>query len=173
VLLAAVSDRKVVQFSHRKPLAEAAEKRTIEPWGVLSWRGRWYVVGHDRAREDVRSFRLDRITGGVRVLPGAPVAHRPDKIDMLALVRGADPQRAQSAKVRVSRGRAIQLRRMARSTVEDGETDLLMVDFRDSGSLAALIAAAGVDAVALEPPALVSAVITLLQGAAGAPGGRQ
>lgn len=168
VLLAAVSDRKVVQFAHRKPMAERDQKRTVEPWGVLSWRGRWYVVGHDQARGEVRSFRLDRIVGGVRVLASSPTATRPEQLDMLALVRGADQQPGREARVRVSRGHAVQLRRAARAVTPDGDTDLLTIDYRDTGWLAAQIAAAGSDAVALDPPSLVDAVVALLRAASGA-----
>ena len=115
-LLAAVSGRRVVQFRHRKPHTDNAERRTIEPWGVLSWRGRWYVVGYDRARQDVRSFRLDRIVGGVKTLPGeAAQTARPDGLNMLDLVRGANPQPDRLATVRVRPHRAVALRRLAQS----------------------------------------------------------
>jgi proteasome accessory factor B len=53
--------RAVVTFSYR------SETRTVEPWGLTSKRGHWYVVGFDRAREAVRAFRADRIEGDVEV----------------------------------------------------------------------------------------------------------
>jgi proteasome accessory factor B len=166
-LVAAVSGRRVVQFDHRKPFAEAPERRTIEPWGVLSWRGRWYVVGHDRERDQVRSFRLDRISGEVKTLSVAARTSRPAELNMLALVRGANQQADHSARVRVSADRAGQLRRMARNSEPAGEGSVLTIDFRDLDRLAGVIAAAGTDAVALEPPELVKAVTALLAAAAG------
>jgi proteasome accessory factor B len=166
-LLAAVSGKRVVQFSHRKPYAEAAERRTVEPWGVLSWRGRWYVVGHDRGRGDVRSFRLDRISGGVKVLAVEPETTRPADLDMLELVRGANNQPGQLATVQATPGRAVQLRRLAQKVVREGDFDVLTIDYRDTGWLSALIAAAGADAVAVEPPTLVKSVMALLEGASG------
>ncbi|CAN5614796.1 WYL domain-containing protein [soil metagenome] len=168
VLLGAVSDQRVVQFAHRKPHAEAAERRTVEPWGVLSWRGRWYVVGHDRTRGEVRSFRLDRIAGAVTVVPGTPSTIRPPDLDMLELVRGSNNQPGRIARVRVRDHRAGQLRRMARNTVPaDAGHLMLELDYRDSDWLAAVIAAAGADATALEPPDLVASVIELLSAASG------
>ncbi|MEO6700572.1 MAG: WYL domain-containing protein [Jatrophihabitantaceae bacterium] len=166
-LVAAVSGKRVVQFEHRKPFAEAAERRTIEPWGVLSWRGRWYVVGHDRDRGEVRSFRLDRISGELRTLAGAARTSRPAELNMLALVRGANAQQDRSALVRVTADRAGQLRRMASSCEPDGAGSVLRIEFRDLDRLAGLIAGAGTDAIALEPPELVKAVTTLLAAAAG------
>lgn len=36
-------------------------RRTIEPYGVIGWRGYWYVVGYCCLRQGYRLFRLDRI----------------------------------------------------------------------------------------------------------------
>ena len=46
-----------------RPARDEPQTRTLEPWGVLSWRGRWYVAGLDRDRGEPRSFRLSRIVG--------------------------------------------------------------------------------------------------------------
>jgi proteasome accessory factor B len=167
-LLAAVSGQRVVQFAHRKPQAEAAEKRVVEPWGVLSWRGRWYVVGHDRSRGEVRSFRLDRIEGPVKTLAEPATTSRPAGLNMLELVQGANQQVGEVATVRVTANRGGQLRRQAAASEPgvDGE-DVLRIEFRDTGWLAAMIAASGVDAVAVSPPELVTAVVRLLQSAVG------
>ena len=166
-LVAAVSDRRVVQFRHHKRYSDNTDRRTVEPWGVLSWRGRWYVVGHDRDRGEVRSFRLDRIVGEVKTLPGTARTERPAELDMLALVRGANHHPNQQALVRVAPNRGGQLRRLA-SSAEHGEGgDLLTISYRDLDRTAGLVAAAGPDAYVLEPPELVKAVVALLEAAAG------
>ncbi|MBV9582076.1 MAG: YafY family transcriptional regulator [Chloroflexi bacterium] len=41
--------------------AEDVTERTIDPYGVVVHRGRWYAVGWCHLRRDVRLFRLDRI----------------------------------------------------------------------------------------------------------------
>ncbi|HST48918.1 helix-turn-helix transcriptional regulator [Jatrophihabitans sp.] len=166
-LMTAVSERRVVQFGYRKQSAPAPEKRTVEPWGVLSWRGRWYLVGHDRGRGDVRSFRLDRLVGEVRTLAAAAETSRPEDLDMLELVRGAHYQPDQLARVRVAPGRGGQLRRQARQVHSTPDGDELSLDYRDLERLAGLVAGVGADAVALDPPELVAAVVRLLEGAAG------
>jgi proteasome accessory factor B len=50
-----------VEFDYR------GEHRVVEPWGITSHSGRWYVVGFDRSRGAPRTFRADRIEGDVRV----------------------------------------------------------------------------------------------------------
>lgn len=60
-LFDAFRHRAVVTFAYR------GEPRTLEPWGLASKRGHWYVVGFDRDRDAVRAFRADRIVGDVEV----------------------------------------------------------------------------------------------------------
>ncbi|BBZ27551.1 transcriptional regulator [Mycolicibacterium madagascariense] len=36
--------------------------RTVQPYGVVAHAGHWYLTGHDTARQDIRTFRLDRMT---------------------------------------------------------------------------------------------------------------
>ena len=63
--------------SSRSPTA--ANPRTVEPWGLSSKRGHWYVVGFDRDRDAIRAFRADRIDGDVEV--GEPDAFaRPGRL---------------------------------------------------------------------------------------------
>jgi proteasome accessory factor B len=78
-LLAAARAGRVVTFAHRGHPAAEARRRTVEPWGVVSYRGRWYLVGHDRDRDDVRCFRLSRIEGEVTATGarGAVTRRRP------------------------------------------------------------------------------------------------
>jgi predicted DNA-binding transcriptional regulator YafY len=48
------------------------EAREVEPWGLLSREGWWYVVGLAVERQAMRAFRVDRIEGDVDVgEPGA------------------------------------------------------------------------------------------------------
>lgn len=36
-------------------------QRKVEPYGIVGWKGRWYLVGYCCLRQDYRTFRLDRI----------------------------------------------------------------------------------------------------------------
>jgi predicted DNA-binding transcriptional regulator YafY len=80
----------VVTFGYR------GETRELEPWGLSSKRGHWYVVGFDRVRGAVRAFRADRITGDVEVGPGDAFAvpedfHADDHIEDRAWMLGDAP----------------------------------------------------------------------------------
>jgi proteasome accessory factor B len=158
-LLDAARTATVVQFDYVKAGREEPERRTLEPWGVLSWRRRWYVAGLDRDRGEPRSFRLSRITGPIAAV-GEPAAFdRPQHVDLLSLVAGRRPDEGRTALVRVTGSRAGQLRRLAESE-RDGVLTIRMID---TEYLARLIAGAGTAAVALEPPDLVAAVVHRLR----------
>jgi proteasome accessory factor B len=162
-LLEAARSSTVVRFDYQKSGAGAPERRTLEPWGVLSWRRRWYVVGYDRDREEPRSFRLSRISGAVEVVGRPRAFERPEKVDLLEMVSGRWPGEDRLAVVRVSGAGAGQLRRIAESEV-DG---LLTIAFTDPQWLARVIAGAGASAEVVEPPDLVAAVVERLRAAAG------
>ncbi len=70
ILLSAIDSGQAVQFPHRPSRSEPYTTRTVEPWGVVTDRGRWYLVGHDRDRDATRTFRLSRI--GAEVTPIGP-----------------------------------------------------------------------------------------------------
>src|SRR5439155_26962227 len=61
----AVRDGRPVAFRYWAAGRSEAQRRELEPWGVVNRRGRSYVAGHDRARQAVRVFRLSRIEGRV------------------------------------------------------------------------------------------------------------
>jgi proteasome accessory factor B len=77
VLLDAARTSRPVQFDYVKSGEREPLRRTLEPWGVLSWRRRWYVAGFDRDRGEARSFRLSRIVGPVELIGRAGEFERP------------------------------------------------------------------------------------------------
>jgi proteasome accessory factor B len=61
VLFEAFRRHSAVTFEYR------GETRTVEPWGLAARRGHWYLVGHDRARGALRTFRADRLGDDITV----------------------------------------------------------------------------------------------------------
>jgi proteasome accessory factor B len=162
-LLEAARHARAVRFDYLKSGSGAPERRTVEPWGVLSWRRRWYLVGHDRDRAAARSFRLSRIVRDVDVFGKAGGFERPEKPDLLSYVTGWGPDDSHVARVRVLGTGTGALRRMALAE-DDG---VLTIRFSDAAWLAPIIASAGRNAVVLDPPDLRAAVVSRLRLAAG------
>ncbi|HUH08200.1 MAG TPA: YafY family protein [Egibacteraceae bacterium] len=59
---AAAGRHRQVEFTHQAP-GGADTQRTVDPYGIVLHTGRWYLVGHDQLRADLRTFRIDRIRG--------------------------------------------------------------------------------------------------------------
>ena len=105
-LLDAARHARVVTFDYLKAGEHDPDRRTVQPWGVLSWRRRWYVVGHDLDRGEARSFRLSRVVGAVDVTGPPDAFQRPD-VDLLGYVasRGPDPAGSPGRGVRPGLGK--------------------------------------------------------------------
>ena len=116
-MLRATQERIPVRFDYRRPGAAAKETRHLQPWGVITSQGRWYVIGHDVAREAPRMFRLSRVIGDV-VEDGAPDSYQvPVGTDVRALGRSLAPAPSEDVHVEVlaREGSATGLRRWARA----------------------------------------------------------
>jgi len=163
-LWAAVRDARPVTFAYRRAHSAQQQQRRLEPWGILSRRGRWYVVGKDRDRAAPRIFRLSRVAGAVRPdgAPGSVVV--PDGVDVRdqlhAMVRDEPNGKA---RVRVRDGAGFWLRRRATSVAPDADGwDVLDVPYADEETLAEELMSYSASVVALDPPELRFAIVRRL-----------
>jgi len=117
ILLSAIDSRQAVRFPHRPSRAEPYTTRTVEPWGVVTEKGRWYLVGHDRDRDDTRIFRLSRIGAEVTPIgpPGAITVPKDADLRKIVSQKVTEVPTGSQARVWVADGRATALRRAGRS----------------------------------------------------------
>ncbi|HTJ32476.1 MAG TPA: WYL domain-containing protein [Dactylosporangium sp.] len=169
-LTAAVRDRQAVTFSYEVPERDAAGVRRLQPWGVVCWRGRWYVVGHDLDRDAERCFRLSRIVSGVRRIGRRGAYEPPPKVDLIGYVaRSSGPiERTGRATVLARPGRAAGVRRWAESCVSTPDGDRLTLSYGDADQFAAWLVGYGADVVALDPPEVRERIVRRLQAVAAA-----
>ncbi|MGE2724911.1 helix-turn-helix transcriptional regulator [Mycolicibacterium pulveris] len=174
ILLSAIDAGRAVQFPHRSSRSDPYTTRTVEPWGVLTDKGRWYLVGHDRDRNATRTFRLSRIGAEVTPIGPAGAVSRPEGVDLREIVDRAVGEwpTTGEARIWVAEGRATALRRQAtvvgprRLNGRAGEE--ITIDIGMLDRLAREVASYGPDAVALEPQALRDDVVARLRAQAGA-----
>ncbi|MFY1692344.1 helix-turn-helix transcriptional regulator [Plantactinospora sp. WMMB782] len=165
-LTVAARERRTVGFDYRVPDGDAPTSRRLQPWGVVCWRARWYVVGHDLDRDAPRCFRLSRIVGGAVKLTGRPGAFEPPVgVDLISHVaKWSGPvERSGRATVLVAPGRAAGLRRWAREVTSGPDGDRLVLPYADAESLAGRLVGYGPDVRVLEPPEIRDAVIQRLK----------
>jgi proteasome accessory factor B len=164
----AVVERTPVRFAYRRPGREAAV-RTLEPYGIVSWHGHWYVVGHDRDREAVRMFRLSRVEGSVTPA-GRPGSYAvPEGTDVRALAASLEPDETSGgvATLRVRVGSGFALRRQAGAVESlDASWDRVEVPFGAVEAMAEQVTTHGADVVVESPDELRKSVIERLRGLA-------
>lgn len=169
--LEAVRDGCPVRFTYRTPRRPEPEERRVEPWGVVSWHGHWYLVGHDTGRGDGRVFRLSRVVGTPTLDGPAGSVVVPEGVDLRGFVARmtGDPARA-AARVRVRAGTCWALRTEATGSTPAGDGwDELDVGYSDPERLADRVTGFGADAVVLDPPEARAAVVARLTAAARQP----
>ena len=169
---AATRSRTAVSFDYRPSSAVHAAPRHLQPWGIVSFHSRWYVVGHDTDRAEPRMFRLSRVQGEVK--PGSrPGSFEvPEGTDLRALTeRLAPPATDRSARVRVRKGAGHGLRRHAtpvdgtRTSDPQPEWDLLEVGYGSTEVLVEEVLGYGADVVVETPEDVRAAVVLRLRQA--------
>jgi proteasome accessory factor BC len=63
----AISKQRTIKFNYRAIMRDEERERTIDPYALLLDGGRWYVIGRDHDREAIRTFRVSRIRGDIRL----------------------------------------------------------------------------------------------------------
>jgi len=173
ILLSAIDSGQAVQFPHRPSRSEPYSTRTVEPWGVVTDRGRWYLVGHDRDRDAVRTFRLSRIGAQLTVVGEPGSVTRPPGVNLREIVARVvgDWPGAGQARVWVADGRATALRREAAvvgaTTIGGRPGQEITLEIGMFDRLAREIASYGADAIVLEPASLRDDVVARLRAQAG------
>jgi proteasome accessory factor B len=157
--------QQVVTFDYRVPENDAPTTRRLQPWGVVCWRGRWYVVGHDLDRGAERCFRLSRILGPVRRI-GTERAFEPHRdVDLISYVAhfSGPVEHKLRATLRIKPGRAAGIRRWAESVTPAPDGDRVVLSYSDARGIATWLVRYGADVEVLEPTDVREAVIVLLR----------
>jgi proteasome accessory factor C len=172
-LLAAMHAQHPVSFRYLAGSTGREEVRSVEPWGLGSRFGQWYLVGFDRGRAAKRHFRLSRFTSAVTVLDKESYTP-PAGFNVRAELDSLPELPVRSAVVDVANGKLLGLRKRATGAsvpgspagAYDGAWDRIEVPFRDAEVLGKELASYGPHAVVVSPPELRSAVRRRLEAAA-------
>lgn len=168
----ALMARQRVRFAYRgaTDTGGTAGKRLVEPHALLHWRGRWYLRGRDVDKDAGRTFRLDRIDGGVR-LSGDPgvvdiPATPPDPADV---VPGATNEPIDVV-IDANGDTAWAVARRARGSGEplEGGRRRFMVRTWDPADLIGWVVELGPGAEVIGPPDVRSRLIEHLRAMVGA-----
>ena len=183
----AVLSRTPLRFDYRGGSGDLTG-RHVQPWGLTSWHGRWYLTAHDLDRDAPRVFRLDRIAGEPSRAGGKGGYDVPAGHDAAAMIRrsvGEDDGETTTVRLLVREGTAASLRRRGqvvagshdadlgsgsdRGPVEEG-WDLIELPAGSLQALAKEVCGAGPDVVVVAPEELSALVSRRLEAVVGAHG---
>ncbi|MFP3461578.1 WYL domain-containing protein [Arthrobacter globiformis] len=168
-LVAAMHAQHAVRFLYLAGSTGREEERIVEPWGLGSRFGQWYLVGHDRGRGAKRYFRLSRFTSAVTVLDRESFTP-PAGFNVRDELNSLPELPVSSAVVDVRSGKLLGLRKRAAAAAPDSEADAgwdrLSVPYRDAEVLGEELASYGPNVRVVSPAELSLAVQRRLANAA-------
>ena len=162
----AAQELRRVRFTYRTSQGKTSE-RDIDAWAMVFRAGHWYLVGHDRERDDVRAFRLSRIVGEIADAGSGsspPADFRAaDHVEAGPWVAAGDDR----AVVRFSPGRAwfaaSQFPGAREIETDDDGWVAMEIPMADEDAFAAMLLEYGPDAVVRSPASLREAVVSRLE----------
>lgn len=160
LLAQACRDHDRVRFGYQNHAGTAAPRR-VEPYRLVNWGRRWYLVAWDTERHDWRTFRVDRLTPqtpvGPRFAPRQPPAE-----DIAAYVSQHVSAAAWRYRARVTvhapAAQVVDRINPAVGTVEavDEHTCVLSTGADTIETMAVYLSLLGVDFTVTDPPELVA-----------------
>lgn len=161
-LLSALANRQTIEFPYIKDGAAQEEIRRVNPLGLSAWRGSWYLVGEDLNRDDVRVFKVSRISGSIEIHGTSNSYTIPSDFNIKEYLIMLRPGEF-GATLQLRNASGINLRNIAK-TIEriDDEWDLVKVDFQDFNEALREVMWLGADTIVLEPKELRDATIEAL-----------
>ena len=168
VVTRAIADHKLIEFEYYKENEDEFTTRCIEPYFLLNGQEGWYVHGWDPAKDEPRSFRLDRIKS-VTVTKKSFEPREGMEPDVRGWPRTGEVPASRAARVWISPERARWAREDRRVTQElrDGAV-LVDINYAGEDWLARQILEEAGDAVVLEPEEARLAALHAAEALAGA-----
>jgi len=157
-LTRAIIERRTVSFNY---LADdlSTTLRAIQPFGLGSRKGNWYLVGFDLTRNAYRTFRLDRIQGQL-VLDTKKDSFAVDAdFDVLAFLDSNLFEPKDSAELLIRRSKGWTLREEAEVLSEDDEFQRVKVSYTNRTHFIDQVLWHGDDVVVVSPQDLRNEVI--------------
>lgn len=56
-----VANEYSVEIEYRSKNEEQSRSRVVDPYGIIYWNNKWYTIGLCHLRDEIRSFRVERI----------------------------------------------------------------------------------------------------------------
>jgi proteasome accessory factor B len=158
-IIDAISARRTISFAYTNRDA-VAEDRALEPYGVGTKNGYWYVAGHDLAKKEVRLFRLDRFSSTVKEQGRASSYEIPNDFSMSDLLKSQ--ARNQRCRLKLRTDKAYSLRRFATEISSEDDWDIVDYSYASIDQLLRDLLWHGDDVLLVEPNDLLEKIAASL-----------
>ena len=146
-----LAERRAIRFMYRKNESQTAEIREVHPLGMCAWKGSWYIVGEDLNKNEVRAFKLSRITSQIERFGPHDAFEIPEDFDVREYLIMFS-QSELKALLHVRKNQVYSLRNQAESTDPfDDEWDAIKLPIDDVDSLLREILSFGDSVIVQEP----------------------
>jgi proteasome accessory factor B len=170
-LARATLERRSIRFRYRPASGDEAD-RHVDPYSLVTRAGHWYVVGLDRARGDIRSFRMSRFLSDPT--PAEAASEPPEGFDAREHLRhgpwGVGEPEVESVVAFSPNVSWWAVRDVAQArelgTRDDAWVEIALPAARGD-SFVSWVLTFGPDAEVLSPPELREAVVARLEAAVG------
>lgn len=129
-LTRAIADRITITFDYLSAQLQE-ETRTVNPFGLGSRHGNWYLVAYDIDRSDTRTFRLDRIVNQVELVSKSGAFDTGPDFNVLKFLDSTLFEKREVAEVSIRLGRGHALRGDALVVSSDDEFDFCQIPYSD------------------------------------------
>ncbi|MEY3856474.1 MAG: hypothetical protein RLZZ193_123 [Actinomycetota bacterium] len=156
----AIASQQLLSFQYLDANLSITDRRVV-PLSLSTRSGFWYIAGVDQEVQEIRTFRLDRITNQITAGDTPSEFEAPEGFSAKASVNVMNPNGF--AVIDLRKGKGAALRALASSQQSLGEWDQLKIPIFNLESLSALILWHGLDAVVQEPESLRNLIIDQLE----------
>lgn len=116
----ALGSRSTISFNYKKSSSAESEERKVNPLGLSTWDGGWYLVGEDLSRNDIRVFKLSRMTSQISVANKREMYEIPEDFNVKDyLVMFNQNSISVVAKLRKNQAQVIRAKATAISTLDE------------------------------------------------------
>ena len=128
----AIAQRRTISFGYRNTENELL-RRAIEPFGVGTKNGHWYLAGKDVEKQETRLFRFDRISGEIKEQGKAQSFSIPSEFSMQSVLASQEKMKKAVVQIRVDKG--FRLRKYSTLISSDGEWDQVELFYSQDSEL--------------------------------------
>jgi proteasome accessory factor B len=153
----AIAAKQTISFGYRSAENEN-EERALEPFGIGTKNGFWYLAGRDLDKSAIRLFRLDRVIGEIKAQGKAHSYTIPVDFAMNSLLASKDRDKKAIVDIRINKG--FRLRKYASVISTDTEWDRCEITYAELSELIADLLWHRDDAKLLEPRSAVEALLS-------------